>query len=165
MACGQDRVIVFSAIEMLPVAGGKDAPRTDGRAPLTLDSLGEGLVTTDAQGRIDFVNRIAEELTGISSMEATGKRLTELVSFVDEHDRRPLADPVQQCMASARRVSLGRRALMLARQRYLIERRQFQQVVTATFKSDQVVVKMLARFERNVSRRREISDTGEVRSF
>ena len=115
LVIGQDRVIVFSAIEMLPVAAGNGTPRTDGRAQLALDSLGEGLVTTDTNGRIDFINRIAEELTGVSRTEAMGKQLTEIVSFVDEHDRRPLADPVRQCTASARRVSLGRRALMLAR--------------------------------------------------
>jgi diguanylate cyclase (GGDEF)-like protein/PAS domain S-box-containing protein len=115
LVIGKDRVIVFSAIEMLPVAAGKGTPRTDGRAQLALDSLGEGLVTTDTNGRIDFINRVAEELIGLSRTDAMGTQLTEIVSFVDEHDRRPLADPVRQCMASARRVSLGRRALMLAR--------------------------------------------------
>ena len=115
LTVGKDRVIVFSAIEMLPVAAGTQAPRVDLRAQLTLDSLGEGLITTDSHGHIDFVNRIAEELTGVSRTEAAGKQLTELVSFVDEHDRRPLPDPVKSCMTSARRVSLGRRALMLAR--------------------------------------------------
>jgi len=115
LVIGKDRVIVFSAIEMLPVAAGKGTPRTDGRAQLALDSLGEGLVTTDTNGRIDFINRVAEELIGVSRTDAMGTQLTGIVSFVDEHDRRPLADPVRQCMASARRVSLGRRALMLAR--------------------------------------------------
>jgi diguanylate cyclase (GGDEF)-like protein/PAS domain S-box-containing protein len=112
---GKDRVIIFSALEMLPVAAGMETPRVDARAQLTLDSLGEGLITTDSRGRIDFVNRVAEELTGVSRTEATDKQLTDLVSFVDEHDRRPLADPVKQCMTTARRVSLGRRALMLSR--------------------------------------------------
>jgi diguanylate cyclase (GGDEF)-like protein/PAS domain S-box-containing protein len=112
---GKTRVIVFSAVEMLPVATGSATPRADGRAQLTLDSIGEGLITTDTQGRIDFMNRIAEELTGTSRTEAAGKELTEVASFVDDHDRRPLQDPVRQCIANQRRVSLGRRALMLAR--------------------------------------------------
>jgi len=115
LTVGRDRVIVFSAVEMLPVAAGELPPRVDARAQLTLDSLGEGLITTDARGQIDFVNRAAEELVGISRAEATGKQLTELASFVDEHDRRPLPDPVKQCTTTTRRVSLGRRALMLAR--------------------------------------------------
>jgi PAS domain S-box-containing protein len=81
---GKTRVIVFSAVEMLPVATGSATPRADGRAQLTLDSIGEGLITTDTQGRIDFMNRIAEELTGTSRTEAAGKELTEVASFVDD---------------------------------------------------------------------------------
>jgi diguanylate cyclase (GGDEF)-like protein/PAS domain S-box-containing protein len=113
---GKDVLIVYSAIEMLPGApAGAVATEAVSRAPMTLDSVGEGLVTTDTMGRIDFMNRAAEELVGVSRREAEGVSLTELVAFVDEHDRRPLPDPVRQCLASGSRVSLGRRALMLAR--------------------------------------------------
>jgi diguanylate cyclase (GGDEF)-like protein/PAS domain S-box-containing protein len=115
LTVGGERLIVFSAVEMLPVAAGMEKPRVDARAQLTLDSLAEGLITTDAHGRIDFVNRAAEQLAAVSRTEAVNRQLTELVSFVDEHDRRPLPDPVKQCLTTARRVSLGRRALMLAR--------------------------------------------------
>jgi len=113
---GRDVVIVYSAIEMLPAAGEKvHEAEAVSRAQMTLDSVGEGLVTTDTLGRIDFMNRVAEELVGVHRQEAQGVNLTELVAFVDEHDRRPLPDPVRQCLASGNRVSLGRRALMLAR--------------------------------------------------
>jgi len=113
---GKDVLIVYSAIEMLPGApAGAVATEAVSRAQMTLDSVGEGLVTTDTMARIDFMNRVAEELVGVSRREAEGVSLTELVAFVDEHDRRPLPDPVRQCLASGSRVSLGRRALMLAR--------------------------------------------------
>jgi len=112
---GTQRRVLFSATEMLPVTSGAPAPsRVDSRAQLAMDSLGEGLVTTDAQGRVEYMNRIAEELCGTSAAEASGKAFGELVSFVDDHDRRPLPDAVRQCIATGSRVTLGRRALMLA---------------------------------------------------
>jgi diguanylate cyclase (GGDEF)-like protein/PAS domain S-box-containing protein len=112
---GSQRRVLFSAAEMLPVAtGAQAAPRQDSRAQLALDSLGEGLVTTDTQGRVEYMNRIAEELCGTSAAEASGKPFSEVVSFVDEHDRRPLPDAVRQCIAAGTKVTLGRRAVMLA---------------------------------------------------
>jgi diguanylate cyclase (GGDEF)-like protein/PAS domain S-box-containing protein len=113
---GGQRLAFFAATEMLPATGGQPAlAQPDARARMTLDSVGEGLVTTDAQGRIDFINRAAEALCGVSRADAVGKQLAEVASFVDEHDRRPLPDAVRQCIASGARVSLGRRALLLAR--------------------------------------------------
>jgi len=113
---GREVAVIYSAVEMLPVAAGNGkAERAGGRAQLTLDSIADGLVSTDSQGKIDFLNRTAEQLTGVARQDALGRQLTELVAFVDEHDRRPLPDPVQQCLTSGNRVSLGRRALMLAR--------------------------------------------------
>jgi len=112
---GTQRRVLFSATEMLPVASGEPAsPRQDSRAQLALDSMGEGLVTTDIQGRVEYLNRMAEDLCGLSAAEAAGKPFGELVSFVDEHDRRPLPDAVKQCIATGSRVTLGRRAVMLA---------------------------------------------------
>jgi hypothetical protein len=36
-----------------------------------------------------------------------------MIGFVDEHDRRALADPVQQCLATGSRVNLGRRSILI----------------------------------------------------
>jgi diguanylate cyclase (GGDEF)-like protein/PAS domain S-box-containing protein len=113
------RLTVYSAIDMLPAAAAAEptataaAPRM--RAQLALESMAEGLVTTDAQGRIDAMNPAAATLLGVAADEAQGRPLTELVAFVDEHDRRPLPDPIRQCIASGLRVGLGRRALLLSR--------------------------------------------------
>jgi diguanylate cyclase (GGDEF)-like protein/PAS domain S-box-containing protein len=108
-------VVLLSAVEMLPHHESPAQSMLPGRAQFALDSLGEGLVTTDTQGRVDYMNRSAETLTGIRRDEALGQVFSVLVGFVDEHDRRPLADPVQQCLSSGSRASLGRRALMIAR--------------------------------------------------
>jgi diguanylate cyclase (GGDEF)-like protein/PAS domain S-box-containing protein len=61
------------------------------------------------------MNPAAEQLTGTAADAATGKLLEEIVSLVDETDRRLLSDPVHQALMSGSTMNLGRRALMLSR--------------------------------------------------
>ncbi|MEE9570803.1 MAG: PAS domain-containing protein, partial [Gammaproteobacteria bacterium] len=86
------------------------------QARTTLESIGEGVITTDTAGIIDYMNKAAEHLTGASRSSGLGKRLTDLVALVDENDRESLGDPVQKCLNERKRVSLGRRALLLSKQ-------------------------------------------------
>ncbi|MBM5812445.1 MAG: EAL domain-containing protein [Gammaproteobacteria bacterium] len=109
------RLVLLTAGEMLP-RGEPAAPALPAvRAVRALEFLGEGLVTTDATGRIDYQNPAAEKLTGIRAADAVGQSFGALIGFVEEHDRRPLPDPVQQCLATGTRVGLARRALLLVR--------------------------------------------------
>ena len=112
---GGRRIVLFSATEMLPHHEVLAQSLLPGRAQLAIDSLGEGLLTTDAQGRVDYMNKAAETLIGARREDALGQPFGLLAGFVDEHDRRPLPDPVQQCLDSGSRATLGRRALMFAR--------------------------------------------------
>ncbi len=86
------------------------------QARTTLESIGEGVITTDTAGIIDYMNKAAEHLTGASRSSGLGKRLTDLVALVDENDRESLGDPVQKCLNERKRISLGRRALLLSKQ-------------------------------------------------
>ncbi len=81
----------------------------------TLDSLGEGIITTDVTGRIDYLNHAAEQLIGVSGADAIGKTITEIITLVDETDRRSLGDPVRQCLSTQTKVTVGRRGLMISR--------------------------------------------------
>ena len=81
----------------------------------TLDSLGEGVITTDVSGRIDYLNQAAEEIIGVPAIEALGKTITDIISLVDEGDRRSLGDPVRQCITTQQKVTVGRRGLMISR--------------------------------------------------
>lgn len=86
------------------------------QARITLESIGEGVITTDTAGIIDYMNEAAEQLTGATRSVGIGKRLTDLIALVDENDRESLGDPVQQCLNERKRVSLGRRALLMSKQ-------------------------------------------------
>ena len=81
----------------------------------TLDSLGEGIITTDVSGRIDYVNQVGEQLIGVSAVDALGKSITDIITLLDEGDRRSLGDPVRHCLTTQSKVTVGRRGLMISR--------------------------------------------------
>lgn len=98
------------------------------QARVTLESIGEGVVTTDMQGIIDYMNEAAEQLIGTSRSYAIGKQLDELIALIDEVDRESLGDPVSRCLSERRRVSLGRRAVLVSKQ----AKREFSTELTAS---------------------------------
>ncbi len=88
--------------------------RSKRQAQYTLESISEGVITTDNDGRIDYMNLAAENLIGTNRDDAAGHRVGELFTLVDDADRRPLGDPVERCLAMRRRVNMGRRAVMIS---------------------------------------------------
>ena len=89
--------------------------RSRRQAQYTLESISEGVITTDNEGRIDYMNHAAESMTGANRDDATGHKSGELFSLIDEADRRALGDPVERCLSIRRRVNMGRRALLVSR--------------------------------------------------
>lgn len=87
--------------------------RSKRQAQYTLESISEGVITTDNDGHIDYMNLAAESLIGTNRDDAVGHRVGELFTLVDDADRRPLGDPVERCLAMRRRVNMGRRAVMV----------------------------------------------------
>ena len=87
--------------------------RSKRQAQYTLESIAEGVITTDNDGRIDYMNLAAETQIGTSRDAAAGHRIGELFTLVDDADRRPLGDPVERCLSMRRRVNMGRRAVMV----------------------------------------------------
>jgi diguanylate cyclase (GGDEF)-like protein/PAS domain S-box-containing protein len=108
--------LLLTMVEMGPRTSSTPLPtRSRSTAWETLDSLGEGIITTDVSGRIDYVNQAGEQLIGVSAIDALGKTIPDIITLVDEADRRSLGDPVRQCLASQSKVTVGRRGLMISR--------------------------------------------------
>ena len=89
--------------------------RSKRQAQYTLESISEGVITTDNQGRIDYMNRAAESMVGANRDDAAGHKTGELFSLIDDADRRSLGDPVERCLSIRRRVNMGRRALLVSK--------------------------------------------------
>jgi PAS domain S-box-containing protein len=81
------------------------------RAQVTLNSIGDGVITTDVTGHIDYLNPVAEELTGWSNAQASGQPLSDVFQVKDENTHKPLPDPVQRCLNEQRSIHFPDNAL------------------------------------------------------
>lgn len=84
------------------------------RAQVTLASIGDGVIRSGPDGEIDYLNPVAERLTGWHSDEALGRQVSEVFQIIDELTRRPLGDPVARCLAEGRVVESPGPALLLS---------------------------------------------------
>jgi diguanylate cyclase (GGDEF)-like protein/PAS domain S-box-containing protein len=69
------------------------------RAQVTLASIGDGVIRTDAAGVVDYLNPVAERLTGWTAAEACGQPVTRLFNVVDEGTGKALPNAVERCLA------------------------------------------------------------------
>jgi diguanylate cyclase (GGDEF)-like protein/PAS domain S-box-containing protein len=112
IAGGGEPALLLTALEMLPGTAALTASSRP-RALVTLDAMGESVITVDAEGRIDYVNTSAETLLGHAFDEVVGKSFSDVASLVDESDRRSLGDPVRKALTTGGRVTVGRRAVLV----------------------------------------------------
>ncbi len=68
------------------------------RAQVTLQSIGDAVISTCAEGLIEYLNPVAERLTGWTAEEARGRPLSEVVHLIDEGTRVSVADPVRSLL-------------------------------------------------------------------
>lgn len=85
------------------------------RLMVTLKSIGDGVITTDTEGKVVIINGIAEELTGWSADTAAGKPLEEVFRIVDEFSREPCASPVDKVLTTGEIINLANHTLLISR--------------------------------------------------
>jgi PAS domain S-box-containing protein len=82
---------------------------------LTLQSIGDAVIATDALGRVTRMNPVAERLTGWSFGEAEGRAMAEVFRIVNAGTRQPVADPVAQVIERGIVVGLANHTVLLSR--------------------------------------------------
>ena len=82
---------------------------------ITLKSIGDAVITTDAQGAVTFLNPVAEMLTGWRQVEAKGRSLAEVFNIVDEDTLAPTENPVTKVLQQGVIVGLANHTLLIAR--------------------------------------------------
>lgn len=85
------------------------------RASVTLHSIADAVVTTDRDGRVDYLNPVAERLTQWTLDEARGHPLVELCSLIDERTMAAIDAPIQQALHEGQGGSLEVEELALVR--------------------------------------------------
>ena len=84
-------------------------------AEVTLHSIGDGVITTDAEARVEYLNPVAEEFTGWSNSEAIGRPLSEVVELATGFSHEPHENPVVRCLREKRVVGLAENTLLIRR--------------------------------------------------
>lgn len=82
---------------------------------VTLASIGDAVVVTDAGGRVTFLNSVAEQLTGWSNQNCRGQALRDVFRVINERTRAPLVDPVAKVIETESIVGLANHSVLLAR--------------------------------------------------
>ena len=73
----------------------------------TLRSVGDAVISTDAQGRVRFMNSVAESLTGWPEAEGSGRPLQDVFKIVNERTREPVESPVSKVIRAGSIVGLA----------------------------------------------------------
>ncbi|MBL4904239.1 MAG: PAS domain S-box protein [Desulfocapsa sp.] len=82
---------------------------------VTLRSIGDGVITTDIEGRIVFINKVAEQLTGWNNADVSGKHSTEVFNIINERTGQKCASPVARVLALGRIVGLANHTALIAK--------------------------------------------------
>lgn len=82
---------------------------------VTISSIGDGVISTDAHGMITYMNGVAEELTGWSLDDALGRPLTQIFQIVNERTRLPVPNPAMRALEHGQKVALANHTILIRR--------------------------------------------------
>jgi len=85
------------------------------RAQVTLHSIGDAVITTDAHAMVEYINPIAEALTGWTTAEARGRPIDAIFLIINEQTRQPVSNPVARCLQEGKIVSLTDYSMLISR--------------------------------------------------
>ncbi|MCK5226914.1 MAG: PAS domain S-box protein, partial [Desulfobulbaceae bacterium] len=82
----------------------------------TLKSLGDGVIATDPEGEVVFLNHAAEGITGWRQQDAVGRPMHEIFYIINEHTRQRVENPAAKVLREGRVVGLANHTILITRQ-------------------------------------------------
>lgn len=83
------------------------------RLLVTLRSIGDGVITSDINGKVVLINKVAEELCGWKQAEASGKPVSEVFKIIDERSCKPCESPVDHILGSGKIITLDQHTVLV----------------------------------------------------
>jgi PAS domain S-box-containing protein len=80
----------------------------------TLASIGDAVISTDAQGRVVFVNAVAQSLLGRPEADIAGKHLDQVFEIVNEFSRAKIESPVTEVLREGKIVAMANHTILVA---------------------------------------------------
>jgi PAS domain S-box-containing protein len=81
----------------------------------TLSSIGDAVLATDQEGRITFLNSVAETLTGWPASDARGRSVAEVMCLVHETSREPMENPLTRAIRERVPVTMQEHPMLVSR--------------------------------------------------
>src|SRR6266403_2568780 len=85
------------------------------RAQVTLNSIGDAVLSTDMSGNVTYLNTVAEGMTGWSRAEAAGRPLAQIFNIIDGATREPSENPMALAVRQNKTVSLTDNCILIRR--------------------------------------------------
>lgn len=85
------------------------------RLRVTLESIGDGVITTDIEGNVVIINKEAEIMTGWRQIEGSGKKLNDIFHIINEQTQQRCENPVERVLKSNKTVELETNTVLIAR--------------------------------------------------
>ena len=82
---------------------------------VTLNSIGDAVIATDAEGRVTLLNPLAERLTGWTQAQAAGRPVDEIFHVINQETRQPSTIPVMETLAHGTIQGLANHTILIAR--------------------------------------------------
>src|SRR3569623_3806896 len=92
-----------------------DRARAEAWWRTTLSSIGDGVIATEAAGRVRILNQVAASLTGWTATEAKGRTLTEIFPIFNEETRAVVENPVDKVLREGKIVGLANHTVLVRR--------------------------------------------------
>ena len=88
---------------------------SEAKLAVTLNSIGDGVIATDAEGCVTLLNPLAQRLTGWTQAEAAARPVDEIFHIVNQETRQPSAIPVKETLARGTIQGLANHTILIAR--------------------------------------------------
>ena len=82
---------------------------------VTLSSIGDAVITTDTEGKVTFLNPVAEMMTGWTSHEASGQPLEQVFTIINEDSRQPAKNPVAKVLQQGTVIGLANHTALISK--------------------------------------------------
>ncbi|MFH0793988.1 MAG: CHASE3 domain-containing protein, partial [bacterium] len=82
---------------------------------VTLNSIGDAVIATDAEGHVTLLNPLAEQLTGWTQAEATGRPVDEIFRIINQETRQPATVPIKETLAHGMIRGLANHTILITR--------------------------------------------------
>jgi diguanylate cyclase (GGDEF)-like protein/PAS domain S-box-containing protein len=106
-------ISAIKASEQAVEAATEALSRERERARVTLESIGDAVISTDAKGQVTYLNAVAENLTGWSREDAIGQGFSRVFKVVDTETGNFVLDPAERAMESLEIVEIPANCLLL----------------------------------------------------